>query len=268
MNNKCSSSRSVIVYNGDLTKLKQDALFKTANVRSQILTLNVYGQLAGIEFSHSTLLSRQPDDEQPIPDCKLAEILETNPAGRGVIIEDVTRLISAETADRTREQLKFFATHLPEMFSIRQHNTLLGIGALGLFRLACIEVAKRQEQSSRAKKAAASKDPDESKAASRKANSAKTARAQKKALKLRQHIDRIRDSLPDSDRSNHAAIARQLNAAGVPTPSGTGKWQTVTVSRVLKAAAEHDRRQEAVRQKMEARKQRRPPITNQPRSGL
>lgn len=268
MTRTSTPSRIVIVYNGDLTKVKRDALVKTAHVRTQILTLSVYEQLAGITFSHRTLLSRQPGDAVLIPERTLGEILETNPAGKGIIIEDFTRLISAATPDSIREQLHFFARYLPEMFSIRQHNTILGLGAVGLFHLARIEVAKRLDQSSRAKKAAASKDPDESKAASRKANAVKTDLAQRKALKLRQHIDRIRDSLTDSDRSNHAAIARQLNEASVPTPSGGGKWQTTTVSRVLQAAAEHDRQREELRQKQEARKQKRLHTTNQPPSGM
>lgn len=268
MNNISSSSRSVIVYNGDLTKLKQDALLKTAHVRSQILTLKAYGQLTGISFSHRTLLSRQPGDEHLIPESTLAEILKTNPSGNGVIIEDFTRLISSANSGSIGKQLEFLAAHLPEMFSIRQHNTILGIGAVGLFHLACVEEAKRLDRTARSKKAAASKDPDESKAASRKANAAKTARAQKKALKLRQHIDRIRDSLPDSDRSNHAAIARQLNAVGVPTPSGRGKWQTVTVSRVLKTAAELDKLREERKQKNEAVKQKLLQTTTQTPSGM
>lgn len=255
MNGTSTPSRSVIVYNGDHSKVNQDVLLKTAHVRSQILTLKAYGQLTGISFSHRTLLSRQPGDEHLIPESTLAEILKTNPSGNGVIIEDFTRLISSANSGSIVKQLEFLAAHLPEMFSIRQHNTILGIGAVGLFHLASIEEAKRLDQSSRAKKAAASKDPDESKAASRKANAAKTALARRKALKLRQHIDRIRESLPDSDRSNHAAIARQLNAVGVPTPSGRGKWQTLTVSRVLKAAAEHDRLREELRQKVQAMKQ-------------
>ncbi len=268
MNYESVSFRAMFVYNGDLSKAKQDALLKTAHVRTQDLTLKVYSQLAGITFSHRTLLSRQPGDAHPIPDSTLAEILETNTAGKGVIIEDFARVISATNQQCIKRQLNFLAAHLPAMFSIRQHNTLSGIGAVGLFHLACIEAAKRLDQSSRAKKAAASKDPDESKAASRKANAVKTDLAQRKALKLRQHIEKIRDSLPDNDRSNQAAIARQLNEAGVPTPSGKGRWQTITVSRVLKAAAEHDRQREELRQKQEARKQKRLQTTNRLPSGM
>jgi len=241
MNHESVSFRALFVYNGDLSKVKQDALLKTTHIRTQDLTLDAYRQLAGVTVSHRSLLSRQPVDEQPILDSKLAEILETNPEGQGIIIEDFTRLISAKDPKSIIQQLEFLIIHLPRMFSIRQHNTLYGIGALGMFRLARIEAIKRLDQSTRAKKAAASKDPDESKATSRKANAAKTALARKRAVKLRQHIETIRDSLTDDDRSNHAAIARQLNAIGVPTPSGRGKWLTVTVSRVLKAAAEHDR---------------------------
>ena len=262
MTNTSSSFRSVIVYYGDLAKVKQDVLLKTADVRSQIVSLSVYEQLAGITVGHRTVLSRRPGDEHLIPESTLAEILKTNPAGKGVIIEDFTRLISSAHSGSIGKQLEFLAAHLPEMFSIRQHNTILGIGAVGLFRLARIEAAKRLDRSSKAKKAAASKDPDESKAASRKANAAKTALARRKAVKLRQKIDKIRDSLPDNDRSNLASIARQLNEAGTPTPSGKGRWQTITVSRVLKAAAEHDRHREELRQKMEARKQKRLQTTN------
>ena len=268
MNDQKATHRSFFVYDGNRAKMKRDAVLKSAHVTTQIESLSVYERLAGIDCKNCTVLSRQPVDEQPIPDSTLTEILETNPAGQGVIIEDFTRLISSVNLSSIKEQTDFLRRYLPEMFSIRQHNTLLGIGALGLFRLACIEAAKRQEQSSRARKAAASKDPDESKAASRKANAAKTALARRRALKLRQHIDRIRDSLPDSDRSNHAAIARQLNAVGVPTPSGRGKWQTLTVSRVLKTAAEHDRQREELRQKVQAMKQKRLLATNRPPSGM
>ncbi|OAN68071.1 hypothetical protein A8B83_18935 [Rhodobacteraceae bacterium EhC02] len=258
----------MIVYNGDHSKVKQDVLLKTAHVRSQILTLKAYGQLAGIAFSHRTMLSRQPVDEQPIPHSTLAEILETNPAGQGVIIEDLTRLISSTETEGIKKQVKFLLGNLPGMFSIRQHNTILGIGAVGLFHLASIEAAKRLDRTTRAKKAAASKNPDESKAASRKANAAKTALARTKALKLRQQIEKIRDSLPDNDRPNLADLARQLNDAGIPTPSGKGRWQTTTVSRVLQAAAQHDRQREELRQKMEARKQKRLQTTNRPPFGV
>lgn len=262
------SFRAMFVYNGDLSKVTQDALEKIPHITTQNLTLKTYGQLAGIAFSHRTLLNRQPGDQHPIPANKLAEIHETNPAGKGVIIEDFTRLIDSTSPKGIRRQLEFVAAHLPEMFSIRQHSTILGIGAVGLFHLASIEAAKRLEQSSRAKKAAASKDPDESKAASKKANTAKTALARTKAVKRRQQIDKIRERLPDSDRSNHAAIARQLNEAGIPTPSGRGRWQTITVSRVLQAAAEHDRQREELRQKMEASKQKRLQTTNRAPAGV
>ena len=262
------SSRAMFVYNGDLSKVRQDALLKTAHIRTQDLTLKAYGQLAGIAFSHRTLLSRQPGDEHLIPESTLAEILKTNPGGQGVIIEDFTRLISGANSGSIGKQLESLLRNLPEMFSIRQHNTILGIGAVGLFHLARIEEAKRLDRTARAKKAAASKDPDESKAASRKANAAKTALARTKALGLRKQIDKIRDRLPDNDRSNLAALARQLNEAGIPTPSGKGRWQTITVSRVLQAAAEHDRQREELRQKMEARKQKRLQTTNRPPFGV
>lgn len=268
MNYTSIPSRSIVVCNADLTKVKGGALMKVAHVIHQNNSLSAYEYLIGIIVSHRTLLSRQPGDSNPIPASKLAEILETNPAGQGVIIEDFTRLISAANPKGIKQQLEFLATHLPEMFSIRQHNTLKQIGEVGLFRLACIEAAQRSDRTARAKKAAANKDPDESKAASRKANAFKTGLAERKALKLRQHIDRIRDSLPDSDQSNHAAIARQLNEANVPTPSGRGKWQTTTVSRVLKAAAEHEKQREEQRQKMETRKLKRLQTTNRPPSGM
>ena len=262
------SFRAMFVYNGDLSKVKQDALEKIPHIATQNLTLKAYGQLAGIAFSHRTLLSRQPGDEHLIPESMLIEILKTNPEGKGVIIEDFTRLISATETEGIKKQLGFLAAHLPEMFSIRQHNTILGIGAVGLFRLASIEAAKRLDRTARAKKAAASKNPDESKAASRKANAAKTALAQRKAVKLRQKIDEIRDSLPDNDRSNLAAIARHLDEAGVPTSSGKGRWQTISVSRVLQTAAEHDKQREELRQKMEARKQKRLQTTNRTPPGV
>lgn len=258
----------MFVYNGDLSKVRQDALLKTAHVRTQDLTLKAYRQLAGITFSHRTVLSRQPGDEHLIPESMLAEILKTNPGGQGVIIEDFTRLISATETEGIKSQLEFLLRNLPEMFSIRQHNTILGIGAVGLFRLARIEEAKRLDRTARAKTAAASKDPDESKAASKKANAAKTALARTKALKLRQQIDKIRDRLPDNERSNLAALARQLNEAGIPTPSDRGRWQTITVSRVLKAAAEHDKQREELRQKVQAMKQKRLETTNRPPSGM
>ena len=261
-------SRSVIVYNGDLSKVKQDVLLKTAHVRSQIVSLSVYEQLAGITVGHRTVLSRQPSDEQLLPESTLAEILETNPGGQGVVIEDFTRLISATAPQGIKSQLEFLLHNLPEMFSIRQHNAILGIGAVGLFHLASIEAAKRLDRTARAKKAAASKDPDESKAASRKANAAKTALARTKAVKLRQQIKKIGDRLPDNERSNLAALARQLNEAGIPTPSGKGRWQAITVSRVLQTAAEHDRQREELRQKMEARKQKRLQTTNRPPFGV
>jgi len=261
------SFRAMIVYNGDHSKVKQDILLKTAHVRTQTLGLSVYAQLADITVGHRTLLSRQPGDEHLIPESTLAEILKTNPGGQGVIVEDFTRLISATAPQGIKSQLEFLLRNLPEMFSIRQHNTIFGIGAVGLFRLARIEEAKQMDQSSRAKKAAASKDPDESKAASRKANAAKTALARTKALKLRQQIEKIKDRLPDNDRSNLAALARQLNEAGIPTPSGKGRWQTITVSRVLQTAAEHDRQREELRQKQEARKQKRLQMTNRPLAG-
>lgn len=256
MNYESVSFRAMFVYNGDVTKVKQDALLKTVHIRTQDLTLKAYGQLAGIAFSHRILLSRQPGDEHPILESTLAEILETNPAGKGVILEDFTRLINATETEGIKKQLEFLLRYLPKMFSIRQHSTILGIGAVGLFHLASIEAAKRLDRSSKAKRAAASKDPDESKAASRKANAAKTALARRKAVKLRQKIDEIRDEMPDSDRSNLAAIARKMIEASIPTPSGRGRWQAVTVSRIMKTAEEHDRQRDQLRQKIETRRQR------------
>ncbi len=57
--------------------------------------------------------------------------------------------------------------------------------------------------------------------------------ADERAARLLPRIEVARSSLPLEQRSSHAAIARTLNEAGVPTPSGRGRWQGITVKRVF-----------------------------------
>jgi DNA invertase Pin-like site-specific DNA recombinase len=62
-----------------------------------------------------------------------------------------------------------------------------------------------------------------------KARYARSQKATGKAQNLKLMFDRLN---PDSTLSM-AAMARLLNSEGIPTPSGKGSWQAVTVSRVL-----------------------------------
>ena len=62
-----------------------------------------------------------------------------------------------------------------------------------------------------------------------KARQARSEKATQKAQNLKYVFDRI-----NADGSlSLAAMARKLNAEGIPTPSGRGQWQAVTVSRVM-----------------------------------
>ena len=63
-----------------------------------------------------------------------------------------------------------------------------------------------------------------------KAREANVAKADEKAQNLKFVFDRMN---PEGDLSM-SALARQLNDEGIPTPSSKGKWQAVTVSRILK----------------------------------
>ena len=63
-----------------------------------------------------------------------------------------------------------------------------------------------------------------------KAREARTQKATQKAENLKYVFDRMN---PDGSISM-TALAKKLNAEGIPTPSGKGQWQTVTVSRVMK----------------------------------
>jgi|SRR6056297_1785549 len=62
-----------------------------------------------------------------------------------------------------------------------------------------------------------------------KARQARSEKATQKAQNLKFVFDRIN---PEGTLSL-AAMARALNADGIPTPSGRGQWQAVTVSRVM-----------------------------------
>ncbi len=57
--------------------------------------------------------------------------------------------------------------------------------------------------------------------------------ADARAGRLIAEIDRVRSGLEPDRRTNLAAIAAALNAERVPTPSGRGRWQGVTVRRIL-----------------------------------
>ena len=62
------------------------------------------------------------------------------------------------------------------------------------------------------------------------ARKAYTQKANDKAQNLKFVFDRMN---PDGNMSL-SAMARQLNDEGIPTPTAKGKWQAVTVSRILK----------------------------------
>lgn len=62
------------------------------------------------------------------------------------------------------------------------------------------------------------------------ARSAHSQKANDKAANLKFVFDRMS---PDGNMSM-TAMAKQLNAEGIPTPRGKGLWQAITVSRILK----------------------------------
>lgn len=62
---------------------------------------------------------------------------------------------------------------------------------------------------------------------------AREARSQKVAQKA-QNLQFIFDRINPDGTMSMTAMARKLNDEGIPTPSGRGQWQAVTVSRVLK----------------------------------
>ena len=60
------------------------------------------------------------------------------------------------------------------------------------------------------------------------ANAARTQRATARASELAEHLLPLR-----AQGLAYGAIADQLNANGVPTPSGTGRWAATSVSRAI-----------------------------------
>lgn len=60
--------------------------------------------------------------------------------------------------------------------------------------------------------------------------------ADRRAQALHQEIEKIRAELSENERSNRAAIARALNAAGIQGPGG-GAWQGTTVKRIEERVA-------------------------------
>lgn len=246
----------LIVVSGIHSKLNNVELSKTSQVRTQLISLRAYTGLIKAKCEPGLRIIQQPQDKHPIPEDRLNDILKSNPQGERIVIEDFTRLISAQKQAQIAKQLEALMLDLPMMFSIRQHNTLIGLGAAGLFNLTMIETAQQLARSERAKIGIASKAPSTIKKASQKANAAKTRAAQLKAFKLRSVIQKIMRSKSDAEQSNRAAIARYLTEANVRTPSGKREWQSSTVTRVFKAAEAYDERTAHFRQSMEKTKQR------------
>lgn len=160
--------------------------------------------------------------------------------GRMLVMDDLFRFIDGCDVQDAQQIIMGLLPLEPPIFSIR-HGAPLGGLAPAIYRH---EIEHRvrdfRSRSERAKRAAADPknlQPAPSPKARRRSTLVRRRLADQSAQRLVEKIDRIRESLPAGERENLSAVARALNNAEIPTPSGAGHWQGITVKRVVDRAA-------------------------------
>lgn len=159
--------------------------------------------------------------------------------GRVLVMDDLFRFVDGcDVQDAQQIMIGLLALE-PPIFSIRHGAPLNGV-APSIYRH---EIEHRvrsfRSRSERAKRAAA--EPENSQVAPSSKARSRAIRVRKHladegALRLVEKIDHVRASLAAAERNNLSVVARALNDAEIPTPSGAGRWQGTTVKRVLERA--------------------------------
>lgn len=164
-------------------------------------------------------------------------IAEARQAGRALLLDDAFRLV-----DPTRREDAVPVIRWLRDLDLPIHSAVHGadLQALSMETVHLLlrerVVASRKRSLSIRRGLDRSGDQDGPTKQAVRAGAARNARrADRDALRLAEEIDRVRAGLPEPDRSSHAAIARALSAAGVPTPRG-GHWHGTSVKRALDRA--------------------------------
>lgn len=178
----------------------------------------------------------------PARDARLTEAIRAALTDKcPLLMDDVLRVADGcDDEDAFRIVRSLIGLGAP-IHSIRHGRLLPRIDVTTINREVTLRVAAWRVRSERARHAAAAPDqlqPAPSAAARRAALQVRTRQADRQARHLAGEIARIQAGLPDGEQTNCSALARALNAAGVSTPSGRGKWQGTTVTRVLARAGQ------------------------------
>ena len=156
-----------------------------------------------------------------------------------LVMDDVFRLIDSRSAKQAERGMAGLLLLKPPIYSVSHGRLLLDMPK----SLIQSEFADQVRESTLRSKAIRDgltrlgvERPKPTAEAVQSAIATKKKRADKRAARLIDDINRVIAALPEDRRQNRNAIATALNEANVPPPSGRGRWQGITVKRVLDRA--------------------------------
>lgn len=233
--------RPILVFRSKVARPSVAAALKTEGLAKQFSVATQYAAEKGVETEPYHYVIRTGAHYRPMNDRKLMRVIGNARSGSEILVlDDVFRLVDFRDPDTALSDVAALASSRAPLFSVL-HGLLLWkmppkfINAQLVHRVRAYRARSRSVKSGIARYRTPGDGPSPN--ASRKGAQMKRRIADDRARQLIAEIERIRSSLAGEERSNRSAIARALNLANVPTPSGRGRWQGITVRRVFDRTA-------------------------------
>lgn len=230
--------RPILVFRSKIARPARREAHESPSVLKQYDNIRQFAAERGLAMAPFLIIVRTPAHYRPQHDRRLLDAIEHAQAHRELLVlDDVFRLVDCRDHKvALREILELTAKAKAPVYSVL-HRQLLGKMRLPFVRAQIGDRVRAFRRRSAGVKAGLerSHDPDAGprQTASESGVRMKKRIADERAARLLPRIELARASLPLELQSSHAAIAKALNEAAVPTPSGLGRWQGITVKRVL-----------------------------------
>lgn len=245
MNNTAGDARftirPILVFRSKAARPSLKAAHKSAPVLQQFDTAKQYAADLGAEMENFIVIPRTQAHYRPQHDQRLMKAIElARQNSELLVMDDVFRLIDCREVDAAFTDVSTLRNMRAPLFSILHGQFLSKMPSKFVWAQIKDRLREFARRSSSVKAGIEQwRLPEDgpTRKAVEKGVLAKQRIADMRAQELMREIEHIRSTLPVEARSNTAALAKALNEANVPTPSGQGRWQSITVKRVLIRAA-------------------------------
>jgi hypothetical protein len=232
--------RPVLVFRSKRARPEREAVERNPSALKQLDNVTQYAIDLGVAMEPSHVIVRTGAHYRPQHDRRLLRVFEHARKHLELLaLDDVFRLIDFRDQAAALNDIRILHASKVPLFSVLHRQPLWRMSRELLVAQIGDGVREFRRQSESVKAGIArNRLPDEKpdRRAAERGALMKKRFADERAQRLIADIERIRSQLEPDRRSNLAAIATALNAADIATPSGRGKWQGITVKRVLDRA--------------------------------